>query len=315
MRLPGIDILRGLAAFAVLTFHLTNAAEKIDSGFPVFEIGAFGVNVFFVISGYVILLTAYRTPDRCSFVLARLIRLYPAYVSSMCLTSLVMIGFQASVFNVPPIDWLANLTMLPFLFGARPVDPIYYTLWYEIGFYTFVAVFLPCIKRGYGLHLCGGFLLLVAVFPIPDQIAGFTTYFVMGMALCELDRSPCLGLVILIGAMVSAGPPWLGVAAVLPVALSSRLRIPVWLNGFASTLGAISYPLYLLHNRIGCILVIALGLGSLGASGAFVCASAIVVGLALITNRYLEAPAMAALKRWTRDDKPGQRRPRPLPAQ
>src|SRR4051812_19156660 len=86
-RLAALDGLRFLAALAVMFFHYT-AAEKLLWGnpsrleFPTMNLltryGYLGVQLFFVISGFVILMTAYgRNVEE--FVASRFSRLFPAY--------------------------------------------------------------------------------------------------------------------------------------------------------------------------------------------------------------------------------------------
>ena len=76
-----LQLLRALAALAVVYFHVTSEAGL---GLPV-NIGAHGVDVFFVISGFIIAYIGARSPD--GFLLRRLIRIVPFYwlPRSLCL--------------------------------------------------------------------------------------------------------------------------------------------------------------------------------------------------------------------------------------
>ena len=81
-----IDLLRFLAAVGVMLFHYTFRGYAADDLSPlefpllaeVFKYGSLGVDLFFIISGFVILLTAYNR-DAVSFTISRIIRIYPAY--------------------------------------------------------------------------------------------------------------------------------------------------------------------------------------------------------------------------------------------
>jgi hypothetical protein len=84
-RFPELDLLRFLAACAVMLFHYTFRGPQTHSwmaSFPVlsqiFQYGYLGANVFFILSGFVILLTAYEK-DAITFTIARV-------VSSRCRT-------------------------------------------------------------------------------------------------------------------------------------------------------------------------------------------------------------------------------------
>ena len=77
---PDVDGLRALAVLSVLVFH----------AFPTLLPGGFiGVDVFFVISGFVLPLSlfnsGYRLPDAGRYLLKRFTRLFPPALASMCI--------------------------------------------------------------------------------------------------------------------------------------------------------------------------------------------------------------------------------------
>ena len=68
-----LHLLRAAAALAVVYFHATS-----DAGLNFrIHVGAHGVDVFFVVSGFIIAYTGACTPDR--FLLRRIVRIVPAY--------------------------------------------------------------------------------------------------------------------------------------------------------------------------------------------------------------------------------------------
>ena len=126
---------------------------------PVLNHGWAGVNLFFLISGYVILLTLERCTGFLEFMARRWLRLFPA----MLIASLLVFG--ASQFigaNMPhgraePVNLLPGLTFLspPFweLLLWRAVDEldgVYWTLYVEMGFYVIFGTlyFLVGWRRG-----------------------------------------------------------------------------------------------------------------------------------------------------------------------
>jgi len=92
-RLSSLDGLRGTAVLAVLLYHYTYWYEHVVSQHPSilfrFPWGKFGVECFFVISGFVISLTLDRTKTLVEFVRARLARLYPTFLTCLLITSTI----------------------------------------------------------------------------------------------------------------------------------------------------------------------------------------------------------------------------------
>lgn len=177
-RIPGLDLLRGLAALAVLWFHFAYAATFLNSTFPGFDIGAYGVEVFFTISGYVILMTAYRAKDRRAFAVSRFIRLYPGFIACMSLTTAWVLYQGITPYQVSPAEWALNLTMVPRWLGARAVDGVYWSLKYEIAFYAVVWAALPWIRRKATLWLCAASLPIAWALPL-------IAFFILGVVLHE----------------------------------------------------------------------------------------------------------------------------------
>jgi peptidoglycan/LPS O-acetylase OafA/YrhL len=141
-RVPELDLLRFMAAAAVVVFHfyvvLPGATPFQHAVAAVSRFGFVGVPLFFMISGFVILWTAYnRSPGQ--FVLARFCRLFPSYWVCVLITSAVL-GLAG---GAPP--WrqvVTNLTMLHHLFGYDSIDEVYWTLFVELKFYALVFILL-----------------------------------------------------------------------------------------------------------------------------------------------------------------------------
>ena len=135
-RLEGLDALRGLAALSVVLYHYTAWYGYDDGGHPapgtslVFVHGNFGVDLFFIISGFVITMTLERTRSLADFLFARLARLYPAFLASFLVTVAALIVFPRSLPGLGLVA--ANLTMMPEVFGERLIDGSYWTLYHEI---------------------------------------------------------------------------------------------------------------------------------------------------------------------------------------
>jgi peptidoglycan/LPS O-acetylase OafA/YrhL len=132
-RLATLDTFRGIAALAVVLFHLTlHQAEA-----PVhFSWGVTGVDLFFIISGFVIYMTLNKTTRAVDFVFARFSRLYPVYWVAVTLTAgWMLIGKYWGYSDISWGDYLANMTMFQHYFGVRDLDESYWTLIVEMLFY------------------------------------------------------------------------------------------------------------------------------------------------------------------------------------
>jgi peptidoglycan/LPS O-acetylase OafA/YrhL len=154
-RLATLDTFRGIAALAVVLFHLTlHQAEA-----PVhFSWGVTGVDLFFIISGFVIYMTLNKTTRAIDFVTARFSRLYPVYWTAVTLTAIwMLIGKQLGYSEISWGDYLANMTMFQHYFGIRDLDESYWTLIVEMLFYglMLLAFLADKIKNleWYGLAL------------------------------------------------------------------------------------------------------------------------------------------------------------------
>ncbi len=148
-RFQELDVLRGLAAVAVLLFHyLTRYDQKYiprgDVPFG-FADGAYGVHLFFVISGFVIFMTLSRCKTASEFLVSRLSRLYPAYWAAALLTCAVGTWWPLPGQHYTVMQLLTNLTMLQGFGRVAPIDGVYWTLNVELCFY---AVMLALFASG-----------------------------------------------------------------------------------------------------------------------------------------------------------------------
>src|SRR5947207_914576 len=148
-RVPALDLLRLLAALAVVVFHYAYRGAAADEFTkvslpilePVAKYGWFGVELFFVISGFVIAWSALgRTA--VDFGIARAARLWPAFVACTTVTFVVTYCLGAPPFETSFVQWAANLTMLAPAFGQPFMDGSYWSIVLEIVFYGWMALFV-----------------------------------------------------------------------------------------------------------------------------------------------------------------------------
>lgn len=289
-----LDGLRLAAALAVVAFHFT--ARKTDAWstpiqtqapavFDVTKYGLFGVDLFFVISGFVILMTAWDRSIR-DFVSSRISRLYPAYWVCVLLTAAVLLVDGARWFRAS--DVLINLTMLQESFGVQHIDGVYWTLWVEMRFYALIGIFVlvgmterrivafavawPVVAAiAHKTHL--DFLAYVLVWQHAALFAGGMLIHLISKRGNSLLRWLALGFVALMAFATSvpeaaerilgttgAGVP--SVAAMAAVALSFLAVLSVTVTPlrrirwrWLTVAGALTYPLYLVHEQIGWVVI------------------------------------------------------------
>jgi peptidoglycan/LPS O-acetylase OafA/YrhL len=144
-----IDLLRFVAAVAVVFFHWSfrGAAADDRSTFsypplwPASQYGYLGVELFFMISGFVILMTA-SSGSLKRFVASRVARLYPAFWACCTITVVVVWLWGQPAAAVTLGQYLVNLTMLSDFVHVPSVDGAYWSLFVEIRFYAWVALLL-----------------------------------------------------------------------------------------------------------------------------------------------------------------------------
>lgn len=160
-RLDALDGLRGVAILLVMGFHyfyhLESAYYKSHlypygetfSGVPVFQYGYLGVELFFIISGFVIALTLERSSSPFEFLLRRFVRIWPALLFSAIVTFFLLNWSDAPFALTRRQMWpnfLPSLTLTPTVLwsGAFPhvdfVTGVYWSLVVEIRFYLIAAV-------------------------------------------------------------------------------------------------------------------------------------------------------------------------------
>jgi peptidoglycan/LPS O-acetylase OafA/YrhL len=293
-RFPELDLLRFIAALSVLAFHYTamrNPGWGVDPYllFPglskATRYGYLGVELFFMISGFVILMTALNR-DTTHFLSARFVRLFPAYVVAVLLTTAVILlhPLEGKAVNLEQV--LTNLSMLQDGLGQRRVDDAYWTLWIELRFYVLIA-FLTVTKRSYRtlLVFMAGWLALAILFQ-KESVAlvslfvmpMWAPYFIFGMAMFMIrkfgHKIPLWGLALLSWALMMYRAPTLleysvrsdgSVSLVVVrgvVTAFCVILVLLVLGAFKglswrgwTLLGALTYPLYLTHQVIGYVLI------------------------------------------------------------
>lgn len=146
-----IQYLRGLAALLVVFFHFRyylNDVYQIDHlGDLLFQNGAFGVDLFFIISGFIICYATRRPEQRplLSYGMKRFFRIYPLMVISL-LVFYVLFGEEHHAVARSFVPVHADYSEKGPFFGYNMLSPVW-TLTYEIFFYILFAVGLWISQR------------------------------------------------------------------------------------------------------------------------------------------------------------------------
>ena len=325
-----LDALRGFAALWVVLFHYTfgvgffwldedfAAAARYTPAIPNLE-GLRAVDLFFIISGFVIFMTIQNARALSDFVVSRVSRLFPAFLFAVTLAALLAVLVPMAAQPVTLKQYLVNLTMLEQFLGVPPLDTVYWSLTYELGFYFCIGVIfsLGATRRieligflwvlasfialkavpAIGAHIPWRFQALVALPYAALFFSGILFYRVwsggatpMRIALllfCYLEyvafQSPRFAAIITFIYLLFALCVW------------GRMRFLTW-KPFV-VLGWMSYPLYLTHNAIGFrIQSLNLALGLPPVANLIVTMLAALAVAAAVTF-LIDRPAHAALNR------------------
>ena len=156
-----IDPLRGLAALSVAWFHFTHGSpDYLPEGWlkSTGTYGWMGVEVFFVISGFVLPFSMYAGGYRfqtrwVTFVKKRLTRLEPPYIAFLSILLVLVLlflsshapGFSGQQPHLRISDLLQHLAYLNAFTGGDWLDPVYWTLAVEFQFYFAVSLLFPLL--------------------------------------------------------------------------------------------------------------------------------------------------------------------------
>ena len=342
--LLSLQVLRAVAALLVLVHHAAYDADTIaarSGAAPLaadrfFDFG-FGIHLFFVVSGFIMLRTARgfgSARGAAVFLARRVVRVVPLY---WLMTSLVLVGTAVApqLLNTPPggrAVILGSYLFVPVLRAGGELRPVLgqgWTLDYEMFFYLLFALAMLLPRRAAPPALAAAILGLVALgtlVPAPAAAVavwtnGLLLEFLFGLGLgfaagrgAALGAGPAAALMALgfaaaaafgpPGGLLAAAPGWLsgGVPAGLVVAgcvLGPRWRASRPVLALA-VLGDASYSLYLSHPFAVRLLRGAwFGVAPRGAPPwlYFALACAAAVAAALVLHRAVERPMTDWLQR------------------
>lgn len=268
-----VDALRAVAALAVCLFHFTrfDYFKAVSVLEPVARYGGLGVDVFFVVSGFIVPYAMQRGRYSLrawpTFMWKRLVRLEPPYLVSIAL----LIALDLVVMLTPwssgePPEWTvpqvaSHVGYLTELMGLSWLNPVYWSLAIELQFYLLCALIVPALGalKTQLTRIALVFALAASPLIAPGApaftLVPYLPIFALGLltflvASTLIERRPFwFALVALVTLVFATLPLPTALAGSAAAILIASVRLPrlapiAWL-------GMLSYSLYLSHVPIG----------------------------------------------------------------
>lgn len=333
-RVNEIDLMRFVAAIMVMFFHYAFRGYAADGysamPYPLLEplakYGYLGVELFFLISGFVILMTASSGSIR-AFVVSRIVRLYPAFWACCTITFLAILAIGGTRFSASLGQYAFNMTLLSEFTPVPAIDGVYWSLAIEMKFYALVGLLLLTRQ----MHRAQLYLVLwllatfaLELFPVARLrsllIADYAPYFIAG-AMCflifEKGAIPSRVLVVVAAWGLAMRDSLSSVAGLerhfqvhfdsdvilVSVSIFFALMMLVSLRstGFIGrrnwvVIGALTYPLYLIHQRLG-YMIFNLAYPRVNEHVVLWMTVFIMLGLAYLVNRHVERRVAKPMRR------------------
>ena len=268
--IPSLNFLRGVAALSVALYHFSlgnpvflqdgNVLKKIGN------YGYLGVEVFFVISGFIIPFAmyqaGYKLKDFKCFLFKRFLRIEPPYLVSILIIlllkylSTISPLYEGPPFQVSFVGLILHLGYLNAFFNYEWIAAIYWTLAIEFQFYLVISIIFPLIKKSkidasfLACLLVLNFLKLIV--PFEKTFFDYSLLFTTGILAFKIytNSSYQYYLLLLINFIIIyfVFPLPIFLATLFPIPFILKINIESKIFLF---LGNISYSFYLLHSAFG----------------------------------------------------------------
>ncbi|MES3004745.1 MAG: acyltransferase [Patescibacteria group bacterium] len=289
-----LDGVRFFAAFWVMNFHYLFAQT---GDLEWYRYGNLGVQLFFIISGFVIVLSL-NTKNLRDFATNRFLRLFPIFWI-LCTATYILTLIVPHTSTVSFTEYLRSMTMLGDLFNGivgytRLIDPSYWTLTVELLFYMSIAVFAYFFTSKNIRYFLSTWVLFSMIafavkidhnFFIKILLVRHAAYFAFGGALAliatksaETNFQKYFDGILLFGSGIFAtyihprslepyytvNPLDTKIITILHICFFILVPLLVYFSprvknlkvlSLLTILGGITYPLYLLHQKIGNTLI------------------------------------------------------------
>ena len=347
------DQLRSLAIISVLISHYfgifwfdpalnryINASEKLDIiapqiiesinyiFIPNFAWGPFGVDIFFLISGFVIPLSLENTTRR-DFVIKRFFRIYPTYFIGFSFI-ILMVALSSLFFKNPFPYSLYEIIIHSFvglrdILDTKNIDLVIWTLELELKFYLLCLILFPLFQKKSTIIFIVPFILFIILltinliyswntsYPIPLLIYMFigtvfyynlknkiSIFYMMSLILSLLTlyiyifyllALPIIGFEYVKIISVS------GIYALMIFYLSYIFRDKFRYNSIIAFISSISYPFYIIHSISGYIIIFILVKQGINPIIAITIAIIFLSSIAYLIHKFIEEPSIRFAKK------------------
>jgi peptidoglycan/LPS O-acetylase OafA/YrhL len=316
-RIIGIDSLRGIAALVVVFYHYLywygKLYENQEVQFEIVKYGFLGVQLFFIISGFVIFWSIQNLKNSTDFVVSRFSRLFPTYWSAIIITFCVVSFLGLPGREISLIDAAFNFLMIHKLFGVPNVDGVYWTLLAELLFYLFILTLILTNKVKHIEYflltiVIIAFSIKYIVFPnsqfIKQHITQPFVFFTIGICFYKIKARVASKLTLGLMAFSMVTSIWLygpftSIGLLLIYTVFSLVildKLNFLNNRVLLFLGGISYPLYLVHQNVGYSILMNLESSGTPFLLAVLIAFISSVSLAFILHKCIEKPVTKSIR-------------------
>ncbi len=295
----------------------------VDTGIPYFVWSPFGVDLFFLISGFLIPISLQKY-NRREFFIQRFFRIYPTYIVGFSIT-IAMLLFSSYYFG-NPFPYSLSEVLLHSVIGLRDIantphiDKIIWTLELELKFYILGMIFLPLFKRSSLLV----FLIPISIFIIALTISllyswhtpypvSLIIYMFIGTLFYyhlkeKIKALTAFAMIIILFSLYvylfyTMGLPVHGfdyikivsingLYALAIFAISYMLRNRFIYNKYLSFVASISYPFYIIHGISGYIIIMILIKNNIPALLSMLITIVVISLIAYIIHKYVEKPSI-----------------------
>jgi peptidoglycan/LPS O-acetylase OafA/YrhL len=327
-----IEVLDGLRCFAALSvclFHFvctTTGYVTNETVISVFSVGQYGVQLFFVISGFVIPWSMYHARYKLrnilTFLLKRFARLEPPYIFSVVLALAVLamrevvFGLSNSYITISLNQVLLHLGyLIPFFEDYDWLNRVYWTLAVEFQYYLVIALIFPVLVRGSMtirvlIYSAFGFLSFIGTSNfllnwLPVFLLGILLFLYLSNQIGRLEYNLVTLITLLLCFYKYAVPAV--VYTLIP--LVACLKWPQYRTPLLHDMGRYSYSMYLVHTIIGASVVNYLShrfKSPLEVVAVIALGIAITIFFSWLTYRFIERPSKSLSRSLKYQVRPGE---------